>query len=650
MQRTLKLAGLGLALAAASGCDLFDFGIDDYEDDGYWSGGDDGSSFPGDDDFGGDGDFSGGPAPQRLYPTVRAAKRPPALSGGTLTVSPDGNWAVAADPDRDQVYFISMQTKTVSTVRFDEGAEPGRVAFDLAGHAHVVLRGANAVASIELSDKDIAHQTPVCQLPRGIAYHPGQGTMMIACANGELVGLDALTHAEVSRDLLDRDLRDVVVDAQGDLLVSLFRSAELLRVREGSIVSRSRPPSISRERFETERFTDDGEIIELPPTIQKSPTQAWRMVASGDGEVVVVHERGDDSEVVPAPGGYGGSCESITESVVTRFDAQGVARKAPTLSGIAAGVDVALSPDGKFMAVANPPAYLNNFSGTVQVFRSATVEDGSPDDGCGTSSEGQGGTLGQATSVAFDGEGHLLVQSREPAQLEIYDLIDDEQYDYLVETRLRWLIPLSDVSMRDTGYDLFHADVGQNMTCMGCHGEAHDDGHTWTFRGFGPRRTQALGGGILATAPFHWEGDMLTFRHLVNEVMVGRMGGFDVEDDQIEALAEWLDKQPALQLVARDPNAVKRGKLLFESAETACASCHTGPALTNNTTVDVGTGGLFQVPSLRGLAMRAPFMHDGCAKTLRGRFDSACGGAAHGNISGLSEAEIDDMVAYLESL
>jgi cytochrome c peroxidase len=64
----------------------------------------------------------------------------------------------------------------------------------------------------------------------------------------------------------------------------------------------------------------------------------------------------------------------------------------------------------------------------------------------------------------------------------------------------------------------------------------------------------------------------------------------------------------------------------------------------------VGTGGVFQVPSLVGIAYRAPFLHTGCAQTLRDRFAPACGGDQHGQTAQLSDAEIDDLVAYLESL
>jgi hypothetical protein len=44
-------------------------------------------------------------------------------------------------------------------------------------------------------------------------------------------------------------------------------------------------------------------------------------------------------------------------------------------------------------------------------------------------------------------------------------------------------------------------------------------------------------------------------------------------------------------------------------------------------------------------------MHDGCAETMLERFDESCGGGErHGRTEHLSQAEIEDLVAYLESL
>jgi len=183
--------------------------------------------------------------------------------------------------------------------------------------------------------------------------------------------------------------------------------------------------------------------------------------------------------------------------------------------------------------------------------------------------------------------------------------------------------------------------------------EGADDARVWKFDCIGPRRTQSLQLGLLGTEPFHWDGDMDSLDVLMNQVFVGRMGGGKPDGPQIDAMASWLDTlRPPPRDAPRDPDAVARGKVLFDSPTVGCAGCHSGPKLTNNGTFDVGTGLPLQVPSLVGIADRAPYIHNGCASTLRDRFtDEACGGGdRHGVVSGLSSRQIDDLVAYLETL
>ena len=54
-------------------------------------------------------------------------------------------------------------------------------------------------------------------------------------------------------------------------------------------------------------------------------------------------------------------------------------------------------------------------------------------------------------------------------------------------------------------------------------------------------------------------------------------------------------------------------------------------------------------PPLVGLSQRAPFLHDGCAATLEARF-GACHTEGHGHPERLDEAQLADLVVYLESL
>jgi mono/diheme cytochrome c family protein len=156
---------------------------------------------------------------------------------------------------------------------------------------------------------------------------------------------------------------------------------------------------------------------------------------------------------------------------------------------------------------------------------------------------------------------------------------------------------------------------------------------------------------VLATAPFHWDGDIAGLPELIHEVFESRMGGAAPNPQQIGAFSSWLDRIPAPPSAVVDAAAAERGRGIFTSAAAACSTCHTGTRFTNNQAYDVGTGGVFQVPTLVGIGSRAPFLHHGCAPTLRGRFDASCGGGdQHGVTSQLSAVQIDDLVAYLETL
>jgi mono/diheme cytochrome c family protein len=430
------------------------------------------------------------------------------------------------------------------------------------------------------------------------------------------------------------------------------------------------------------------------------PVLARRAVAMRNGQSLVLHQRamadevdvgdphdppvmdpGEDEkpdEATPPPvgdpgaGGYGSgaNCQSIVQSAVSMVDASGKVLQSASLGGSVLPMDVAVSPDGAMIAIANaglrdPQAPLRSLgfpgappsmgfpgfapipgfpggsggaSGSVSIVTmdSNTFHDG--EDLGGSCVPSSMPVPGQPTAVAFAADGAIVVQSREPAQL-------------IVLSRESRVIDLGGESRLDTGHELFHRDAGGGLACASCHGEGGDDGHTWLFAKLGPRRTQAINVGLRGTEPFHWSGDMQDLPTLMGEVFVSRMGGVPQSPERIDALANWMFAQqpPAAPRGSDDP-AVVRGKELFHSEAVACGSCHSGEQLTNNESEDVGTGGLFQVPSLVGIAHRAPFIHTGCAATLRDRFDPACGGDRHGNVDGLDEAQLDDLIAYLESL
>ncbi|MBC8132803.1 MAG: c-type cytochrome [Deltaproteobacteria bacterium] len=575
----------------------------------------------------------------------------PGVSGGTLLVLPDGRTAVAADPDRDQVYVVDLSSHRLSaTLVLNRNDQPGRVVSDPSGRVHVVLRGGGALVTIDPTAGVISQRRQICAAPRGLAHDAAMDLIHVVCAGGELISLSAGGGPAVRTLKLDRDLRDVVID-RDHLRVSRFRSAEIIAVAaNGTVSSRSH---LGDFRSPTTR---GGQLF--------TPSVAWRMVGMPGGGMAVVHQRGVDDEVQQSGvGSYGGGnpCHSIVHSAVTRIAADGSILNGPALADFPLAVDIAVSPDGKNVAVVSAgnghskslPA--GGFMSSVHVGGMDAFSDGkrgclrgagrSPCAPHEISSASQAdcsqivpGVVGEAIAVAFTASGAVIVQSREPAVLNLPG---------------GGTIQLSAEIRNDTGHMLFHANAGAGLACASCHVEGADDGRVWNFACAGGRRTQSLQTGIRGTEPFHWEGDQKDFPKLVGEVFTTRMSGPRLQADQADAMLSWLDNQPRPATTsAADTVAVQRGRALYHDPVGAnCGSCHSGARLTNNATVDVGTGGAFQVPSLVGIASRAPYMHDGCAKSLSDRFAPACGGGdKHGRTSNLSPAELADLLSYLETL
>jgi hypothetical protein len=207
-------------------------------------------------------------------------------------------------------------------------------------------------------------------------------------------------------------------------------------------------------------------------------------------------------------------------------------------------------------------------------------------------------------------------------------------------------IELADDSREDTGHAIFHSNSGANVACASCHAEGGDDGRTWVFDDLGERRTPSLRGTAAGTAPYHWDGSQKDMTDIMQHVFEGRMNGPTLDASQIEAARSWVFSIPAPPVLHGTTPAATRGAALF--AARGCDGCHSGAKHTNNQSVDVGTGGTFQVPSLVGVAWRAPYLHDGRFATLVDRFKN--GGPQHGNVQDLTAAEIQDFIAYLETL
>lgn len=590
-------------------------------------------------------------------------RRPPPISGGTLIITRDGTRAVAANPETDQVAVVGMsaripgcddcetEPKLMATVQLPRGEEPGRLVQDGLGRVHVVLRRGGAVATIDVKQGELLARRAVCAAPRGIAYDEGADLLHVACASGALVSLSPLTGEVVRRVSIDVDLRDVVV-VPGGVAVSRFKSAEILRLdAEGQLVERIAPSGIERGPQTLSDLTTEA----LEPAV------AWRMIGSAGGRLFLLHQYGvtrpipigKAGAVTAPPVPYGAQatsrCGGIVEQTVSTFEPGGGLDMGIPMPVLALSVDVAASFDGSWLAVAHAGAVEDK----VTIYSSnALPSRGRSPVGCADNA-GRLFVEGQPVAVAFIAgrvpeaaaeNDWLVVQSRHPDALDFFNSYSSRRVQVSIAER----------RPDDAGLALFHTDTGGGIACAQCHPEGGEDGRVWNFDPQGPRRTQALHVGLEGTAPFHWDGSQSTLEALFDEVLVRRMGAEQPTATRLDELRTWLfSLQPPEPIVDPKSPAAARGREIFESAEAGCSGCHAGPGVAKSESFDVGVSSpeKFQIPALRGVGYRAPFLHDGCAGTLEERFASSCGGGdRHGKTSQLSPGEIDDLVAYMRSL
>ena len=544
------------------------------------------------------------------------------ITGGTMTISRDGQRAIVADPDRDRVVVVDLASKQIlDTIALAAGSQPGRVIEDGAGRIHVALRGSGELLTITGVDRQLR---AICGEPRGLAWDPAGDLVHVACATGELVSVPASGGDPVRVVRLGRDLRDVIV-REGGLVVTTFRAAQILEVdAAGAVVSRIQPPVTTRP---------DVDARMSPVLVDAIPEVAWRTIALADGRLLMSHQRRLGAVLRVQTGGYGGHCNgSPVESALTIVGTDGVPFAIPPITFATLPVDVAVNPQTGELAVAS--------AGQDSIQLVAASQTTNPDmGGCGGISASFT-TLapGTPTSVGYRPDGTLVVFYPDSDVLALFDGATSRT------------ISLGAGPAADAGRTLFHHATLSGLACASCHPEGRDDGGVWTFDTLGVCRTQSLAGGILSRAPYHWGGDMPTLHALVENVLTERMAGPPVSRDDERALGAWLDRVPAPKGVTLDADQVIRGEALFRAPEQGCTSCHTGALYTNNQLASVGTGAPLKVPSLVGVGARAPFLHDGCAATLRDRFGACGGGDAHGHTSQLSEAQLADLTAYLESL
>lgn len=186
--------------------------------------------------------------------------------------------------------------------------------------------------------------------------------------------------------------------------------------------------------------------------------------------------------------------------------------------------------------------------------------------------------------------------------------------------------PVIDPELRQRGGMLFldpRLSGDSSRSCATCHPGGSSDGLVWIDGARaepgapGGRSTTSLRG-AWQTPPYYWDGSSPTLREAIERMLAVEMrGGALPELDRraletyVLSLAPFDRGRIAADGSPREPNTLRqrRGFALF-TGKAKCAECHPPPAYTTRLREDVGTGGVIDVPTLRGLADSAPYGHD----------------------------------------
>jgi hypothetical protein len=293
---------------------------------------------------------------------------PPApISGGTLSVSLDGKLAVAADPDRDRVSIVNLDTQSVQHVALESGDEPGRVVLDDAGRAYVALRRGAALAVIDLVRGKLQQRVPVCAAPRGMAFDAEQRLVHVACMDGRLLSVGPVSNSPsqpnaaadlqpaaaeqtVLRDVqVGLDLRDVMFRGK-ELWVSSFKRVELMHIgADGQVMERVAPSDFALS--EVTSFENPG----MTRARVLQPHLAYRSFSDASGNLFVLHQGesteevaidqpsdGEPGEQSPYGGSEGACGGGIVTPAITTIDSKGGMATVAAQSGVLS-VDMAVS-------------------------------------------------------------------------------------------------------------------------------------------------------------------------------------------------------------------------------------------------------------------------------------------------------------------
>jgi YVTN family beta-propeller protein len=216
----------------------------------------------------------------------------------------------------------------------------------------------------------------------------------------------------------------------------------------------------------------------------------------------------------------------------------------------------------------------------------------------------------------------------------------------------------------------FQGQIG----CASCHIDSTFDGIQWNLEpdGFGRNIVDnKMLEGIKDTEPYKWNGgnpNIPTECGPRTEKYFWRSENYDnVTLTDLAVYIRSLEPRPNRFRLANGEQtpAQERGQAIFERTVdkfgkpipeyNRCSYCHSGPKGTNQKLFDVGTrkpndnGNLLKAAPLTEIALTAPYLHDGSARTLEEIWTVYNPDDKHGRTNDLTKDELNDLIEYLRT-
>jgi DNA-binding beta-propeller fold protein YncE/mono/diheme cytochrome c family protein len=579
-------------------------------------------------------------------PTAKA--RPASLSGSTIAALAKGSLVI----DGDSGALIRLDDSAEPTHRLKVGAGASQLVVDRARDiAFVADRFGDriVVADVKNGVKK-SRIIPTRAEPYGVALSPDGNTLLVTTvADRNLTAYDATTGDERWSLEIGPEPRGVAISPDGtEAMVTLLTTGAVARVSldddpSVSYIALSPPKQANANRFgfgaTTAASEDAGRGFARGAF---ATTYIGHDLAIVPHQISTPHQDTGHNEVQSSYGGGGSFNPPIAHRVAwigsDRHVALGhISVHQPRAVAYDAGSDtlfVAGYGSEQVMALSDASQASVGMQWTAAVNTGSTAL-------CGPN------------GLAIADDGNVLVYCELTQTVATLATLDDRTGVAVAVSKPVATTKLTEQQQRGramfrAGNDARLSTMGA-MACASCHPEGRTDGLSWRIEGKS-MQTPLLAGRLDGAHPFKWDGGDKTLDDSLRNT-VTRLGGTGITSEQADDLEAFLLTLEPPRPPTTNTRAAARGKKLFESDATGCATCHSGALLSNGKSYDLADDlPKVDTPSLIGLSSSAPYYHDGSASTLHAVLLET--GTIHGmgNTSSLSDREVEDLIAYLQTL